>query len=359
MRRHKKFILSFALALSFNPAAQLKAVESTSQPVTVVEQAPLKKTSSAEDRRLETALQRLNDTALGREMLTFIQTENIAIRFAGQNAVDSDTKDLFGVQGLADPSTGVILINDNQYNADQLLMTVAHEIRHMWQNRTASIDKLALDPRREWLQDRFKEADAFAFQIHYAYEYARETKQPLVFSRIAIACEVRPSLACMYESYATLRDSGATPEEAYHKLVVDSFQLVKSLNYDWDFLRYQAERWQEAFKNPELARSYDPQWRPLSSDAEFVDTMRRVFTIGMDVEKGPQALARWSAEDFLSLEKTGGASDEYKSYFEEVQLLQKKAMDNYFESTQQNNIAIKKKSGNRAQKHQRNPASPG
>lgn len=273
----------------------------------------------------------LEGSSLGRELIAFAKEQNISIAAVDSSTLDSDPTDIFLFQGRASADSGTIQINITDRQENELLLTIVHELRHIWQNRVAGIDNLRLDAKREWLQDRYKEADAFAFQIHFAYEYSKETGKPFVLSRTPAGCEVLMALPCMLEKYTALRDTGAPLVDAYAALVADAFTLVRVMDYDRDFLDAQRERWQGILMNPELGRPYERIYRDPSSNAEFVETVHRMFTLGLQPDRDPQGLVSWRPEDFLSLERTAGVSFQNLSFLDEIIDLQQSAMSRYFQ----------------------------
>lgn len=195
-----------------------------------------------------------------------------------------------------------LVINVSLPEAD-LIDTAAHEGRHMWQRQDGSVKELELDPRRSFILNRFKEADAYAFGIHFTYEYEKATGKTLVtvpddpwkFSKLHPYKEA-------YAWYKFDRDIGISTLTAYRSLMNRSFALTRYYGYE------------EAF----FADATSPALRREVSDAEFLRTLRRLGTIGFDGAAG-NVFSTWTDAELTDFEKIGGISAPSKKLLDDMQ----------------------------------------
>ncbi len=72
-----------------------------------------------------------------------------------------------------------IELNRDIGTEESMMLTLAHEVRHSWHKREVKVGELNLDPKRAWISDRIQEADCFAYEIHFGYEYEKATGKSL------------------------------------------------------------------------------------------------------------------------------------------------------------------------------------
>lgn len=265
--------------------------------------------------RLDTIKTKIALTPTGQALLDYAARENIRIEMSDSKTMDDDPKDNIFIKGL---NYGhLIRLNGDIASDDAIMLTLAHEIRHSWHERTVKSDDLQLEPRREWLKRRIQEADCFAYEIHFAYEYEKATGK-----KLAIGNRATNDYAKLLGAYEKARSAeGATVATAYSALLEKTFQHVNGLDYDKRFTTQLKETWTDVAAKPGLAPIYAARMVNTATDADFVREMREVATAGLEIGFDPAALSTWTDADFLSFEKTGGApSKKDQQTFDEAQL---------------------------------------
>ncbi len=251
--------------------------------------------------KIKTAIE-LSET--GRALLDFAATENIRLEMSNSKTMDDNPKDSITIKGR-NYST-LIQLNGDISSDDDIMITLAHELRHSWHERTLKNDDLALTPRNEWLKRRIQEADCFAFEIHFAYEYEKATGKRLSLGDRNPAAG-QTTYAGMLGDYTYWRNAkNATVADSYSKLLVKTFTHVHNMSYDKRFVTSLSETWLSAANSPSLRQTYKSELENPASDADFVAAMRLVATAGLKPGEDPVALAAWLDSDFLGFEKTGG-----------------------------------------------------
>ncbi|MDF3024951.1 MAG: hypothetical protein K0R10_2312 [Alphaproteobacteria bacterium] len=250
--------------------------------------------------RLDTIKAKIALTPTGQALIDYAVRENIRIEMSDSKAMDDDPKDNIFIKGL---NYGhLIRLNGDIASDDAIMLTLAHEIRHSWHDRTVKSDELQLEPRREWLKRRIQEADCFAYEIHFAYEYEKATGK-----KLSIGNRATNDYAKLLGAYEKARAAeGATVSSAYTALLEKTFVHVNGLDYDKRFTTQLQETWTEVAAKQGLMPSYSARMVDPATDADFVREMREVATAGLDIGFDPAALSTWTEADFLSFEKTGG-----------------------------------------------------
>ncbi len=250
--------------------------------------------------RLDTIKAKIALTPTGQALIDYAVRENIRIEMSDSKVMDDDPKDNIFIKGL---NFGYLIrLNGDIASDDAIMLTLAHEIRHSWHDRTVKSDDLQLEPRREWLKRRIQEADCFAYEIHFAYEYERATGK-----KLSIGNRVTNDYAKLLSGYEKARAAeGATVSSAYTSLLEKTFLHVNGLDYDKRFTEQLKDTWTDVAAKPGLAPVYSTRMIDPATDADFVREMREVATAGLDIGFDPAALSTWTEADFLSFEKTGG-----------------------------------------------------
>jgi hypothetical protein len=265
--------------------------------------------------RLDSIKAKMNRTETGRALLKFATDYKIPIRMSNSKEMDDKPDDAYIVKGLS--SAKHILLNAEETNDDELMLTLAHELRHSWHRLVIKEGALNVDPTQMWVKDRILEADVFAFETHLAYEFEKTTGEKLNLSGFRLMpCFFEGSSLCLLSGYAADRDSGMAAGDAYARLVTRTFKTVRDKEYDAGFLDYQEEDWQGVIDNP--VRGYRHFAGGMASDAEFATAMRRATTLGLTPGVGSSALDGWAEADFRSLEKTGGVTPEELARLEKL-----------------------------------------
>jgi hypothetical protein len=264
--------------------------------------------------RLAAIEQRMALTETGRELLQFAKDENIEISMSDSKTMKLAHHDGLFIKGLnrsTSSSTTILLNGDPQRPGetsrdDEIMMTIAHELRHSWHEHVVKSGALALDPRRHWLMRRLQEADAFAFEVHFGYEYEKATGKKLDIGDRFAACNKDNYFVCLAEKYRDDRDHGMALDAAYSRLLENALQHVQRAQYDRSFIAELDDGWGQVPKNPALGAQYAGRFDNPATDAEFIAAMRKVATAGLAPGTDPAALTAWKDADFLSFEKTGG-----------------------------------------------------
>ncbi|MEZ0225592.1 MAG: DUF6782 family putative metallopeptidase [Alphaproteobacteria bacterium] len=302
--------LTAAAALAFG-AAGVAAAQATEikppQPVTSVVTVTLdKKTGYAfSEQRLMAIKAKMQKTPLGREMLKFADDQKISIGMSNSKVMDDEPGDGFLVKGTY--SSGSVLLNGDEKKDDELVLTLVHELRHAWHDLALRQGDLRLDPLRRLIRDRVLEADVFAFEAHFGYEYEKATGARLSLGNRMKPCKVSVSSLCILDGYAVNRNAGMEVSAAYGKLLERTLKVVHAKDYDGDFLDSQNEDWQGVIDDPGTGGDwFGDGENGLTSEADFSAVLRRATTPGMAAGEGTSGLSSWAEKDFLSLRKTGG-----------------------------------------------------
>lgn len=254
--------------------------------------------------RLDVIKARMARTQEGAALLQFAADENIRIEMSSSAVMDSNLKDKTLVKGV-NYST-LIRLNGDVAGDDFILITLAHEIRHSWHERALGSDDMPFTPQQELLKRRIQEADAFAYEIHFAYEYEKATGTRLNIGQ-TYPCEGENAYACLLSDYRGWRkDRNKTLEDAYTKLLEKTLKHVHRQGYDTRLLRIVDTGWGAVANAAERGVNWATLLEDPATDAAFAAHMRKVATVGLSPGTDPAALSRWSDDDFLSLRKTGG-----------------------------------------------------
>ena len=303
-----------ALTLGFNTAAQAQSVD-TKPPATAVVTAPDKHAAEVKadyafsNDRLVAIETRMRKTGLGRELLDFAAAYGVQISMSNSKVMDDNPQDGFIVKGTYGGKQ--IHLNGEEKSDDEILLTLVHELRHAWHHFVIHENAMRLDPTHMLTKDRLLEADVFAFEIHFAYEYEKATGVRLdLGDRINPCDDDDESSACLLSGYAADRATGAEAPAAYGRLITRTLEHVHAEEYDADFLSSQNDNWQSVIDNPGTGLAwFGVGDKGLTPDADFAATLRRVATVGMTPGQGVSALKDWKDADFSSLAKTSGVDE--------------------------------------------------
>ncbi|MEZ0260173.1 MAG: DUF6782 family putative metallopeptidase [Alphaproteobacteria bacterium] len=316
-RAPKRLALSLAALAVFSPVMASAATPAPPQQQTYIVQAvsnavpdakkPEKQDYAHSQARLDKIYTMLQQTEAGRELLQFAERENLSIAMSDSKVMDDNPKDRLFTKGL---NYGrYILLNGDIKSDDELMLTLVHELRHSWHERGIKTSGLPVTPKQEFLKRRIQEADAFAFEIHFGYEYEKATKKTLDLGNRFENCGAgNTSFPCLAQDYKYYRGKDKPVAEAYSKLLERTIRHVNGLDYDKSFIAQNDNGWSIATTQPELATRFKAKFEETASDAEFVAAMRKVATVGTTPGLDPAALYTWTDADFLSLKKTGGQS---------------------------------------------------
>ncbi|TAL37290.1 MAG: hypothetical protein EPN97_05535 [Alphaproteobacteria bacterium] len=298
-------ILALSLSAGFTAAAQAETRDNR-PPVAAMSKAEKqqKKDYAFSQERLDKIEARMKQTELGRALLQFAEDQNIAISMSNSKVIDSDPKDRLFTKGR-NYST-YIRLNGEMKSDDEIMMTLAHELRHSWHERVVKSGEMDLDPRRHWLMRRIQEADAFSFEVHFGYEYEKATGKRLDIGDRYNACNGNTPFICLAEEYRRARDGGKPAPEAYSQLLERGMRHVRAMKYDKTFGGELDDGWGRVIATPSLGSSFAGRFDHPVTDADFVAKMRAVATEGLVPGVDPGALTKWTDADFLSFDKTGG-----------------------------------------------------
>jgi len=267
------------------------------------------------DARLHVIEANMRKTPLGQALLQFAADQHIRIVMSNSKEMDPNPNDNLTYKGR-NYSTR-ILLNGDVSSDDEIMITLAHEIRHSWHERQLHTNRMALDPQREWVKRRIQEADCFAFEIHFAYEYEKATGKTLNLGSRK-NCDRRGGYACLLENYT--KDRAAMPtEDAYSKLLERTFKHVHAQDYDRAFVNDLDNGWGHVTDFAGLGIIFNEKLTNPTTETEFARQMRRVATAGLKPGTDPAALQSWTNADFSSLEKTGPVDADVKADFDKIQ----------------------------------------
>jgi hypothetical protein len=254
--------------------------------------------------RLDKIETRMRQTELGRQLLKFADDQNISLSISNSKVMNPNPRDAIFIKGR-NYST-YILLNGETKSDDEIMITIAHELRHSWHERVVKSGEMDLDPRRHWLMRRIQEADAFAFEAHFAYEYEKATGKQLDLGDRWGACDGKNPYLCVVEQYRKERDANKPVAQAYSDLLENTLRHVHQMRYDQTFVGELDDGWGKVVQNPALGANYADRFDHPVTDAAFVAKMRMVATAGLVPGADPAALTKWQDVDFLSFDKTGG-----------------------------------------------------
>ena len=294
--------------------------------------------TAAEQARLDTLLAKMRKVELGREVLDYATAQGLTITMSDSKTMDDDPNDGIIIRGTFSGKT--ITLNADEKNDEELMLTLAHEVRHSWHKNTLHTNTLHTPPKKEWMMDRIQEADCFAFEIHFGYEYEKATGKKINIGSRANACNNPYGYACMMENYTANRDSGMSKADAYGKLLNKAFLRVHSLEYDDDFLGDQERRWKLVIDKPVVGVLYLERWQKPVTDADFIAAMKNATTPALTLEGNTSGLYKWEDADFSSIEKTGGNDPALQKRFDKVEadfILAGQAWDKHWAETLEKN----------------------
>lgn len=261
--------------------------------------------------RLSALTEHMSQSAEGQALLAQARAENVTLRVSTGSKMDADRNDGYVTHGLSFP--GLVVLNGDIASNDDLTLTLAHELRHTRHYKIASDAGFRLTPEREWLFNRFAEADGFAYEVHFAYEYQKETGRALRRPRASCAAN-DTAYDCLFSFYKAERDQGTPAAKAYEQLVGKALRHVAEGSYDGSLLAEEKRRWKEVTDNPARGALYASRTGDVTADADFVAAMRKLASL--DGERG---LPSWTDADILSLEKAGGMTAREKTMLEGIQ----------------------------------------
>lgn len=134
-----------------------------------VEAIPFSQIERRGDPRIKGILARFRQSPLGEEMYQYAVDNDITFQW------EYGRKDRKGAYYFANKKIVIDIIHSD----DGVLTTLAHEIRHAFQDNTLKIAYWNLDPRGKWQAWQFMEADSCAFSTYYIAEHQRATNQTL------------------------------------------------------------------------------------------------------------------------------------------------------------------------------------
>ncbi len=121
------------------------------------------------DPRAQRLLAQLQRSSLGTEIYNYA----IAQKLSFQWETDDDKR-----SGVYYHDKDLVAI-DARSPDDDLLLTLAHEIRHAWQYRELGVTEWTLSPQDRWRASRLVEADSCAFSMHFGSVHEQETGHQL------------------------------------------------------------------------------------------------------------------------------------------------------------------------------------
>jgi hypothetical protein len=304
----RKAALSSVLALSIIPGftgvAQAETRDKRPPAATIVKADKNRQKYEFSQERLDKIEAKMRLTDTGAALLQFADDQHIRISMSDSKVMDSNPKDALFIKGR-NYST-YILLNGETKSDDEIMITIAHELRHSWHERIIKSGDMDVTPRQHWLMRRLQEADAFSFEVHFAYEYEKATGKQLDLGDRWNACSGNTPFTCLAEQYRRDRDSGKPVADAYSNLLENALRHVHAMHYDTTFVGELDDGWGAVAAKPAAGAAYAGRFDNPVSDADFIARMRKVATAGLVPGTDPAALTKWQDADFLSFDKTGG-----------------------------------------------------
>lgn len=125
------------------------------------------KKQASDQNRIECIRQRVSQSTLGNALLEWADDNDIQI------LMDNECKGVIGYYMIGTNTVCLNILFDNE----ALLGTLAHELRHAWQDHNGLLSNTITTPQDYATQIRFTEADAFAFGAVVAFEAESTTSR--------------------------------------------------------------------------------------------------------------------------------------------------------------------------------------
>ncbi len=157
------------------PPGPVNPAQPRLDPVTVpntarsFESIPFREIDHRGDPRLKGIIAKLRQSPLGEEMYQYAVGKDLEFQW------EFGRKDRKGAYYFSEKRIAVDVIHTD----DGVLTTLAHEIRHAYQDNTMNIASWKLDPQGKWQAWQFMEADSCAFSTYFIAEHQRTTGQSL------------------------------------------------------------------------------------------------------------------------------------------------------------------------------------
>ncbi len=105
---------------------------------------------------IENILNKMRNIPIGNEIIGWASEHNIKIEFQNQDD-----------EGKYHPDTNIITLSP-EYSDNELMVALAHELRHAWQDKQVDLQKYQGNIYAEIVFRNFAEADAFSFHNSFA-----------------------------------------------------------------------------------------------------------------------------------------------------------------------------------------------
>ncbi len=238
---------------------------------------------------------KLEATDAGRETLNIMQALGVRLALTTPTKLgDDNPNDDLTIVGR---TLGTIIALNGTYSDKDLLTTLTHEARHIWQNRVLSLNENKLNPEAGMIVNRYKEADAFAYEFYFAYRHEKATGEKL------ISGEETP-----YErTYALFKldmDSGMPLSLAYKYLMRRSFELVRDIGYDESYLEKLNDDW--SCSPDKAARMARLNTTMMPTNASYPDILKDLGAPDYNIGTREGVFAQKTAQELTSWEKIGG-----------------------------------------------------
>lgn len=300
-------------------------------------------TKDASEARLNQIQNIIAETKLGRDLLEMANGHGVTIRFmtADELKENKDDEAKRTIVGGYTNHDKTIRIDPHDSN-NGLVMTLVHELRHAWQDKHvnyAALERALIHPEKQMILERFLEADAYAFESHFALDYERETGKRLILGG-DIQTRFDPDTASSEARDAMRRDivGGLDADTVRANGLKLAFAFPRELQYHDRFLKKKVFEWfkgMREFSDSNMQDCSDPQAKQKVfefqylidndvSNSAFAAELRKFGVPGVD-PNAPNYLRNISAADLTSDQWTGGTKPE-------LEKSQKAMMNHYAKS---------------------------
>lgn len=266
------------------------------------------------------------ETKLGRDLLKMASDHGVTIRFM----TAEDTKEMAdadrSIAGGYKSYYKSIIIDPHDTN-NGLAQTLVHELRHAWQDKHINYKKLEMaliDPAKQMILNRFLEADAYAFESHFALDYERETGKRFILGG-DIKSRFDPHTSSSEARDAMRRDivDGLDAETVRANGLKIAFAFPRELAYHDKFFEEKVLEWfsgMREFSDPDMqdcsaplakrqAFEFQSLLQTSPSTSAFAAELRKFGVPGID-PSAKNYLDHISDADLTSDKWTGGTKPE-------------------------------------------------
>ena len=244
--------------------------------------------------RMTELKKRFSAISLGQDLLDMAEENDISILFDYQDDLDSEYKEC----GYYLQREGAVVLNGH-FSDDRLIATLAHELRHAWQDISGLMEEQSVNPFRYLTLRRVEEADAYSFETHFLFELSMQANDTAPLECFG------ESYFDIFEAYANKMEESDFPIDARRAAFDAFFETKKWELYDEDALSLM-EANLEIYKD----LSKDPEWVQSACEMKAADgplTEEKINLFGvLEIEsKGPNFMTDVPGESVLNGKHSG------------------------------------------------------